>query len=340
MKEISIAEIEGFRIGHAQDRGAATGCTVVICERGAVTGVDVRGGSPGTRDTDALNPVNNRQEVHAVLLAGGSSFGLDAAGGVMRYLEERGIGRDVQVTKVPNVCGAILFDLKCGGHKVRPDARMGYLACEHASAGSPGQGSVGAGTGATVGKILGRKFAMKGGVGSAAYEVGALRVGAVMAVNCVGDVYDGESGRLIAGVRGADGRTLLGSENVILGNYQNRADVFSGKAAEIYSAGRRDLMNGNTVIGCVITNAKLEKVQAAKLSSISQNGIARAVRPAHSMFDGDTIFAMCSGEVRASFDAVGILAAKAVERAIVSAILHADGLAGYPSFRELEKIVL
>lgn len=335
MKKISITEIEGFRIGHAQNLEAATGCTVVICEKGAVAGVDVRGGSPGTRDTDALNPVNNRKEVHAVLLAGGSAFGLDAAGGVMRYLEEHGIGRDVKVTRVPNVCAAILFDLKCGSHTVRPDAAMGYLACGNAFHQAPVDGSVGAGTGATIGKILGKEFAMKGGIGSCAYEVGDLKVGAVMAVNCVGDIYDTETGRIIAGVLDSDGHSLRGSEEVILGNYQNKADVFNGRAAEIYSVGLQDLMNGNTVIGCVMTNARLEKAQAVKLASISQNGIARAIRPAHSVFDGDTVFTMCSGAVGASLDAVGILAAKAVERAIQSAVLHADSLGGYPSYRDL-----
>lgn len=340
MREISITEIAGFRVGHAQDRAAATGCTVVLCPGGAVAGVDVRGGSPGTRDTDALNPVNNRKEVHAVLLAGGSAFGLDAAGGVMRYLEEHGIGRDVKVTRVPNVCAAILFDLKCGSHAVRPDAAMGYEACVSAFAGHaagrpPANGSVGAGTGATIGKILGKAFAMKGGVGSCALQVGGLQVGAVMAVNCVGDLYDPEAGRIIAGVRDGDGRSLRGSESVILGNYANKADVFSGRAAEVFSAGIAELGNGNTVIGCVVTNARLEKAQAVKLASISQNGIARTVRPAHSIFDGDTIFTMCTGAVHASLDAVGILAARAVERAILTAVKQADSLGGYPSMGEI-----
>lgn len=190
MERIDITDIPGFRIGHEQDINAANDCTVIICEKGTVAGVDVRGGSPGTRDTDALDPVNNRKETHVVLLSGGSSFGLDAAGGVMRYLEERGIGRNVGVTCVPNVCGAILFDLKCGDYKVRPDAEMGYRACLNAGSLPLAQGSIGAGTGATIGKASGLTNAMKGGIGACAFRQGKLLVGAVIAVNCVGDVYD------------------------------------------------------------------------------------------------------------------------------------------------------
>ncbi len=320
MERIDITDIPGFRIGHEQDINAATGCTVIICEKGAVAGVDVRGGSPGTRDTDALDPVNNRKETHAVLLSGGSSFGLDAAGGVMRYLEERGVGRDVGVTCVPNVCGAILFDLKCGNYKVRPDAEMGYRACLNAGSLPLAQGSVGAGTGATIGKASGLTNAMKGGIGACAFRQGKLFVGAVIAVNCVGDVYDSQAGRIIAGVLNSDKRTLGNSEEIILSKHENMADLFSG----------------NTVIGCVITNAKLDKAQANKLASVSHNGIARAVRPAHSVFDGDTIFTMCTGETHANFDAVGILAAHAVEQAILNAIINSDSLCGYPAYRDLQ----
>jgi L-aminopeptidase/D-esterase-like protein len=319
MERIDITDIPGFRIGHEQNINAATGCTVIICQKGAVAGVDVRGGSPGTRDTDALDPVNNRKETHAVILSGGSSFGLDAAGGVMRFLEERGIGRDVGVTCVPNVCGAILFDLKCGDYKVRPDAEMGYRACLNAGSLPLAQGSVGAGTGATIGKASGLTNAMKGGIGACAFRQGKLLVGAVIAVNCVGDIYDSQAGRIIAGVLNSDKRTLGNSEEIILSNHENMADLFSG----------------NTVIGCVITNAKLDKAQANKLASVSHNGIARAVRPAHSVFDGDTIFTMCTGETQANFDAVGILAAYATEQAILNAIKNSDSLCGYPAYRDL-----
>lgn len=319
---MNITEIPGIKIGHAQDMEAATGCTVILCEKGAVGGVDVRGGSPGTRDTDSLNPINNRKEIHAVLLAGGSAFGLDAAGGVMRYLEEHHIGRDVGVMCIPNVCGAILFDLKCGSHKVRPDEKMGYQACINASSLPLKDGSVGAGTGATIGKSLGIEYAMKGGIGSVTLQTGKLIVGAVIAVNCVGDIYDSQSGCIIAGVLQKDKGSLGSSEELILHAYHSKKDVFSG----------------NTVIGCVVTNAKLEKSQAAKLASISQDGIARAVRPAHSVFDGDTIFTMCTGEVEANVDAVGILACRAVEQAILKAVKSADSLCGYPSYKDLNGI--
>lgn len=322
MENISITDIKGIKIGHAQNFQAATGCTVIICEKGAVAGVDVRGGSPGTRETDALNPVNNRKEIHAVLLSGGSAFGLDAAGGVMRFLEERGIGRNVGVTCVPNVSGAILFDLKCGDYRIRPDAEMGYLACENAGSFPLAEGSVGAGTGATVGKTLGQSHAMKGGIGACAFRQGELEVGAIFAVNCVGDVFDMHEGRFIAGVLDKKTGTVGGTENIILSKYGDQTDFFSG----------------NTVIGCVVTNAKLEKAQANKLASVGQNGIARAVRPAHSVYDGDTVFTMCTGEVEACFDAVGILAARAVEQAILHGVKNAESLAGYPAYKDIKSV--
>lgn len=320
MQKVEISEIDKILIGHAQNMEAATGCTVIICEDGAVCGVDVRGGSPGTRDTDALNPINNRKCVHAVLLAGGSAFGLDAAGGVMKFLEERGIGRDVGVTVVPNVCAAILYDLKCGDFKIRPDEKMGYEACENAiSSKSVESGNFGAGTGATIGKTRGIRYAMKGGIGNCAFRHENLYVGAVMAVNCVGDILDSKIGKIIAGARNDDGKSFIGSESVILSEYQRKTDFFSG----------------NTIIGCVVTNASLDKAQASKLASLGQNGIARAVRPAHSVYDGDTVFAMCTGEVEATLDAVGILAAAAVEEAIADAVTSAKSLGGFPSLSDI-----
>ena len=316
MKEIPIDEIPDFKIGQAQDPEAATGCTVIICERGAVGGVDVRGGSPGTRDTDALNPVNNREKIHAVLLSGGSAFGLDAAGGVMRFLEERKIGRDVGVTVVPNVCAAVLFDLKCGGSGVRPDGKMGYAACRNAFDGMRWQsGSYGAGTGATVGKTAGIECAMKGGIGSSAFRHDDLYAGAVVAVNCVGDVYDYRSGKIVAGARVKGKNEFADSEKLILERYRCHADFYSG----------------NTVIGCIMTNADLTKARSAKLASLGQNGIARMIRPAHTVFDGDTVFTMCTGEIDAQLDAVGVLACRAVERAIVDAVKSAASYGGFPS---------
>lgn len=322
MQKISLDEIKNIAVGSVQDLAAATGCTVIICPEGAVCGVDVRGGSPGTRDTDALNPVNNRKCVHAVLLAGGSAFGLDAAGGVMKFLEKQGIGRDVGVTLVPNVCAAILFDLKCGSSNVRPDEKMGFAACENAFSGAPFQsGSFGAGTGATIGKARGIAHAMKGGLGSCVLRHGELIVGAIMAVNCVGDVFDSKTGTLLAGALADDGHSFIGSERVILDEYRQKTDLFSG----------------NTIIGCVVTNAVFDKAQATKLASLGQNGIARAVRPAHSVYDGDTVFTLCTGEIEAAFDAVGILAAAAVEQAIIDAVCSAESLGGFPALKDLKK---
>ncbi|MDF2988780.1 MAG: peptidase family [Eubacterium sp.] len=318
MEKIDISQIQGIHIGHAHNLEAGTGCTAILCPEGAVSGVDVRGGSPGTRDTDALNPVNNRKHVHGILLSGGSSFGLDAAGGVMQFLEERGIGRDVGKTIIPNVCAAILFDLKCGDFKVRPGKEMGYEACINAFEQPFRSGSVGAGTGAVIGKVNGSRHSMKGGIGSAAFRVGELVAGAVMAVNCVGDVFDPKAGKIIAGVLSENGNELDSSEELLLAEYDSQRDFFSE----------------NTVIGCVITNANFSKVQATKLASIGQNGIARTVRPAHSIFDGDTVFTLCTGKLDASFDSVGILAARAVEAAIIDAVVSAESLHGHISYKD------
>ena len=327
MKEISINEIKDFKIGQAQNDEAATGCTVLISEDGAVCGVDVRGASPGTRNTDSLNPVNSRAKVHAVLLSGGSTFGLDAAGGVMKFLEKRKIGRDVEVTVVPNVCAAILFDLRCGRYDIRPDEEMGYAACENAFSGQSWRsGNFGAGAGATVGKICGRERAMKGGIGAFAFEQHDLHVGAVVAVNCVGDVYDSKVGQIIAGARSDGGFGFMDSEVVILDKYKDNVDLFSGTN-----------LGGNTIIGCIVTNAKLSKSQATKLSSHGHNGIARAIRPAHTTFDGDAIFSMCSGEIETTLDAVGILASRAVEYAIVDAVKNAVTVGQFISFRDLRQ---
>lgn len=323
METMQLHEIPGFSFGQVQDLAAGTGCTVILCPQGAVTGVDVRGGSPGTRDTDALNPVCNRETVHAVVLTGGSAFGLDAAGGVMRRLEEAGIGRDVMVTVVPNVCAAVLFDLKFGSMDIRPDAAMGYAACQAALKGGPFQeGNFGAGTGCTIGKIRGPQFAMKGGIGAWAFRQGELMVGAVVACNAMGDVL--ENGQILAGVRNDQNTGFAGTEEWLLAHSQRQRDIFSGKMA-----------GENTVIGCVVTNAALTKAQATKLAAVAQNGIARAVRPANATFDGDCLFAMSHGTVQADPDAVGILAARAVEEAIRRGVKAAETLHGRPALRDL-----
>lgn len=320
MKQIDFREIGGLQIGHAQDLKAATGCTVVICEQGAAAGVDVRGGAPSTRETDLLNPLNMIRKIHAVLLCGGSAFGLDAAAGAMRYLEERKIGFDVGVTRVPIVCAAALFDLAVGDHCVRPDKEMGYRACLNTDTQVCEQGNVGAGTGATAGKIHGMKRAMKSGLGSYAIRTGDLKIGAVVAVNCLGDVIDPETGVRLAGPLDEDMREILGTEEIMISSYARRKDLFSG----------------NTTIGIVAANAALTKSEAAKIASMAQNGYARSIRPAHSMYDGDTIFALSTGDIKAELSTVGILAAKVVERAVVEAVKRAEPLCGLTCHSELK----
>ncbi|WP_432663505.1 P1 family peptidase [Wukongibacter baidiensis] len=318
MKEIKFTEIDGIRVGHAQDLEAATGCTVIICEEGASAGVDVRGGAPGTRETDLLDPVNLVEKIHAVMFAGGSAFGLDAASGAMEYLEENDIGFDVQVTKVPIVCSAVLFDLTAGDHKIRPDKKMGYEACVNSEKLECHEGSIGAGTGATIGKLLGNEYAMKGGLGTYALQVGDLKVGALVAVNCLGDIVDPQNGKIIAGLLDDNKKTFRGTEKEILKQYDNKKNLFSG----------------NTTIGAIVTNAKFNKAQANKVASMAHNGYARTMRPAHSMFDGDTIFTMAAGKVEADVNSVGLLAARVMEQAVLRAIRLATPLAGFKCYSE------
>jgi L-aminopeptidase/D-esterase-like protein len=319
MKEIKFTDIDNIKVGHAQDLNGGTGCTIIICEKGATAGVDVRGGSPGTRETDLLDPQNLVDKIHGVMLAGGSAFGLDAASGAMKYLEERNIGFDVQVTKVPIVCSAVLFDLVVGDYKVRPDFKMGYEACLNATDKECPNGNIGAGTGATVGKFLGIERAMKGGLGSYAIQIGELKVGAIVAVNALGDIIDPETGEILAGLLDEDGETLIGTENIMAKKYGEKKNIFSG----------------NTTIGVVATNGIFTKSQANKLASMSHNGYARAMRPAHSIFDGDTIFTMATGKIEADINVVGFLAARTMERAIVNAIKNAKSAYGFKAYREL-----
>jgi L-aminopeptidase/D-esterase-like protein len=317
----SLTDVPGLLVGHFTDRRRPTGCTVVLAEAGAVCGVDVRGGAPGTRETDLLDPVNSVQSVHAVVLSGGSAFGLESATGVVRYLEEKGIGFPAGDAKVPVVPAAILFDLAVGDWKIRPDAAAGYEAARAASAGKVAEGSVGAGAGATVGKTFGMAGAMKGGIGSASlrHRSGAV-VGALVAVNALGDVVDPESGRVLAGARGKDGR-LRGTVTTVLAG-EMPGHTLSGQ---------------NTSIGIVGTNVALTKAEATKVAQMAHDGLARAIRPVHTPWDGDTLFALSSGTVRLEEPAwlVGILAAEAVARAVVRAVRTATGLPGIPSATEL-----
>lgn len=314
-----ITDIAEFQIGNAQDVEAATGCTVILCQQGAVAGVDVRGGAPGTRETDLLRPENHVETVHAVLLAGGSAFGLDAAAGVMQYLEEKGIGFDVGVTKVPIVPAAVLFDLTCGDYRRRPDKAMGYQACLAAAAGGFAEGSAGAGTGATVGKFFGPAHAMKGGLGAACVKTGALVVGSVVAVNCLGDVIDPASGQVLAGAYQNDPFSFLGSEQGMIRQCGQSANAF----------------HSNTTIGVILTNAALTKAQANKVASMAHNGYARTIRPAHTMFDGDTIFALAAGSVTADISTVGLLAARMTERAVMRAVTTAAPLSGFKCHQDI-----
>ncbi|WML37236.1 P1 family peptidase [Clostridium sp. OS1-26] len=319
MQEILFNQIDGIKIGNAQNLNGPTGCTVVICEEGASAGVDVRGGSPGTRETDLLDPVNLVDKIHAVVLSGGSAFGLDAAGGVMQYLEERNIGFDVTVTKVPIVCSAVLFDLVIGDYKIRPDKNMGYEACVNAELNQCKEGNIGAGTGATVGKILGPEYSMKGGLGCYALQVGDLKVGAVIAVNCLGDVIDPATGKIIAGVLDKDKKNFASTEKIMIDNYSEKKNLFSG----------------NTTIGVVVTNAKFSKSEMNKIASMAHNGYGRSMRPAHSIFDGDTIFTMATGKTDADINVVGLLAANVVEQAVVRAVKNAEGILGYKAYQNM-----
>lgn len=321
MKEISIKDIDNIKIGNAENKEAGTGCTVIICENGAPTGLDVRGGGPASRESELLKPVAAAQSIYAVLLSGGSAFGLDAAGGVMKYLEERNIGFDVGITKVPLVCQSCLFDLGVGDYKIRPDKAMGYEACVNAEKGNYEDGNVGAGTGATVGKIHGGEGCMKSGIGSYAVQIGELQVGAIVAVNALGDIYDWKNGKKVAGILAKDNKTFLDTEEEFYKSYE----VAENKFVE------------NTTIGIVITNAKFNKTQLCKIASMTQNGLARSIRPVHTTADGDSIYAMSVGELEADQDVVGTLAAQVMSEAILRAVMSADSAYGLVAAKELQE---
>ena len=322
----AVTAVPGIRVGHAQDDEALTGCTVILCEGGAIGGVDQRGGAPGTRETDALHTMHLVNVVHAIVLSGGSAFGLDSASGAVRYLEERGVGFDVGPARVPIVPAAILFDLGIGRADVRPGAEMGYQACLNASADPPAEGNVGSGAGATVGKILGMGQAMKGGIGTAGMEIGSgVIVGAIAAVNAFGDVVDPANGRIIAGARAVHaGPVQIGSEGYF-------ADTMQVIKPLVERTILRAATRGNTVIGVVATNARFDKEQINKVAQMAQDGIARAIRPAHTMLDGDTIFALATGERSADVNIVGAYAAEVFAEAIVRAVRAAQPVGDLPA---------
>jgi L-aminopeptidase/D-esterase-like protein len=310
----AITDVPGVRIGHFTDTRRPTGCTVILTEAGAVGGVDVRGAAPGTRETDLLDPSNLVERVHAVLLSGGSAFGLDAASGVVRWLEEHGFGFPAGPALVPIVPAAILFDLGVGDPRIRPDAAAGYAACEAASADAPAEGSVGAGAGATVGKLFGMGRAMKGGIGTASARIGRVTVGAIVAVNAVGDVIDPTSGAVVAGTRTEDGRRGPGAVAAIL----------RGELPPALQAGMA------TTIGVVATDAVLTKAQARKLAQVAHDGLARTIEPSHTMWDGDTLFAVGTGQsgLPGNMLTLGVLAARVTASAVLRAVLAAKGIAG------------
>ncbi len=320
MKEIDLLEVGGFRAGHAQDREAGTGCTVLLFDGCAPAGVDIRGGGPASRETPLLDPRMDAKGIHALLLSGGSAFGLDAAGGVMRYLEERDIGFDTGVTKVPLVCQSCIFDLAVGRPDVRPDAAMAYRACENASREPLANGCVGGGTGACVGKYRGREFAMKTGIGTWAAQVGEIRVGAVVVLNALGDIFDIDTGKQIAGMRTEDGRGLRSSAQALWED--------AGQC--------RSLFTGNTTIGAVLTNGAFNKAELGKIAAMAHNGYARAIRPVHTTADGDSIYALSVGTQTADLNAVGSLAAYVMGKAISRAVQAAEPMFGLPSASSLD----
>jgi L-aminopeptidase/D-esterase-like protein len=322
-----LTDVDGLKVGHAQNEEALTGCTVVLAEKGAVGGVDQRGGAPGTRETDLLRPMHMVDKVHGIVLTGGSAFGLDAATGVVKFLEEKGIGFNSGPVKVPIVPAAVLFDLGIGSSSIRPNAEMGYLACRNATDGIFATGNVGAGTGATVGKVFGMNNAMKSGIGSASMDIGGgVIVSALVAVNAFGDVVDPATRQIIAGARPmqAGPITIGGKEQ-----FANTLDVMksiTGRTIMTFASAA-----SNTVIGIVATNANLNKEEANKVAQMSHNGLALTIRPAHTMFDGDTIFAIATGKHKADVNIVGAFAVEVMAQAVINAVMSARPAGNLPA---------
>lgn len=313
----NILDVKGIKVGQVEDKEGLTGCTVIICEDGGVCGVDVRGSAPGTRETDLLDPINMVQKVHAIVLSGGSAFGLESTCGVSRYLEEKGIGFDVGVAKVPIVTGAVLFDLGVGDPKCRPNIEMGYKACRIANNIELKQGNYGAGCGATVGKIRGSEFCTKGGIGSYSIKLdNGLVVSAIIAVNAFGDVY--ENGQVIAGVLNDDKTDFLNTYDLI------KKGVNKG-----------GFNIDNTTIGAVVTNAKLSKAECKKISQMAHNGFAKSIFPIHTPHDGDTIFTLATGEIETDITLLGSIASEVVEKGVISAIKNASKTNNILSYNEI-----
>ncbi len=318
--EISIREIKGLHIGQTEDAAAGTGCTVLICERGMSAGLDIRGGGPASRDTHLLDPLTAAQTIHAVVLGGGSAFGLGAADGVMAYLEERNIGFDVGVTKVPLVAQSDIFDLTVGDKSVRPDRAMGYAAAKNAmEAPNYRDGNYGAGCGATVGKLAGMETCMKSGIGSYAVQLGPLQIGAIVVVNALGDVYDWKTGRKMAGLLKPDKKGFRDSVALM----EESIAIHENRFAE------------NTTIGAIVTNAAFTKTQLCKIAGMAHNGYARSIRPVHTSADGDSIYALSVGDISADMDLVGTLAAQVMSEAILRGVTSAESAYGFLAAKEL-----
>ena len=321
-KEIPVTEVAPICIGQTENAEAGTGCTVLICKEGMAAGLDVRGSGPASRESELLKPLAAAQSIHAILLSGGSAFGLGAANGVMKYLEDHGIGYDVGVTKVPLVAQADLFDLTVGDPFVRPGPDMGYEAARLAmEAPNYRDGNYGAGCGATVGKIAGMETCMKSGIGSYAVQLGELKIGAIVAVNALGDVFDWRTGEKIAGLLTEDKTDFRDTSEFMKQSIRAKENKFAG----------------NTTIGVVITNASFDKTQLCKIAGISHNGYARSIRPVHTSADGDSIYAVSAGQIEADSDLVGIMAAEVMSEAIKRAVFCAKSAYGYPAASDLER---
>lgn len=313
-----LTDVQGLEVGHSQSKEGITGCTVVICKEGATGGVDVRGGAPGTRETDLFKAENMIQKVHAIVLSGGSAFGLDAASGVMKFLEEEGIGFNVGVATVPIVASAVIFDLALGDPLIRPNLEMGYKASKSASQTENTQGNIGCGMGASVGKIMGPNNGMKSGIGSASISFGDLVVSAIVSVNSFGDIYNHKTGEQIAGVYDYENKKLLNTIEIMTNN-----EVQLGFSIE------------NTTIGVIGTNAIITKAEANKVSQMAQNGLARSINPVHSMMDGDTVFTMATNVVKSDVNIIGTLAAEVMSRAISNGIKSAESINGLFAYSDI-----
>ena len=324
IKEISFDQFDGLKIGHAVNEEAATGCTVLVAENGMSAAVDVRGGGPASRETPLLQPLASAETIHSIVLCGGSAFGLEAGCGVAECLEEKGIGFDTGFAKVPLVCQSCIYDLGIGSAKIRPDKKMGYDACQDAFTNEhmTDTGNVGAGIGATVGKARAALSMMKSGLGMYALQYGELKVGAIVVVNALGDIYDCDTGEKIAGLRSLDGTGFEDCETVLL-------ETMTKAASD-------NMYTSNTTIGVIVTNTKLNKMELQRVASAAHNAYARTIRPVHTSADGDSIYATGLGEVDANVDIVSSLATEAMARAVNSAIYDTDEKYNVPSAKSFK----